>query len=746
MSARNQRQWEQVKYSTTRLGGGVTPQGVSFPGGLDLVTPSLSLQPGAMRDCVNFECAVAGGYARIGGYERFSGLASPSAALYKIVQLAALTNTPTVGQTVTQASSGASGVVAAVVTGSAPYLVLTKVSGTFDTSGVVVVGATTIGTAVSITVAVTSLLDAQYLAAAADIYRADISAVPGSGAMLGVVSMVFNGVDNVYAFRANAGATAVAIYKSSAAGWVNVPFYNTIQFNQGGSTSIAQPFTVLAGQTIAVVSPLTVTSTVTVQGTLIVESAAEEPQDGDTLIQGAVSATIKRVMTSSGTWAAGTAAGSFVLTTPVGGSFISGQPATTASGAIVNISSGISTVTMALGGHFEFVKCNFSGNLSTRRIYGCDGVNQAFEFDGETLAPITTGNSPDAPNHIAFHKNYLFLSQGSSLFYPGAGTPFRWSSTDGGGEIATGDSVTGMLSLPGSQTSATLAIFLFSNTAFLYGTDPTTFNYVTFNTGQGALPYTAQNLADSFVFDAIGIITLRTTLNYGNFLPTTLTHNILPFIIQERTKITTSAVNRTKSQYRVFFNDGYALWLTMINQQYLGAGVILFPNPVSCCDDDIQSDGTEVTYFGSSDGLGYVYQMDVGTSFDGGIIDAHATMAWDPLKSPRLLKRWRAASIEMQGETYANIQFGYQLGYGTSLIGQPTAVAYPSGFMPPAAWDSFTWDNFFWDGQTLLPTDVDMTGTAENVQVTVSSTTNYIGAYTLNSLIYHYSMRRGMRV
>ena len=80
------------------------------------------------------------------------------------------------------------------------------------------------------------------------------------------------------------------------------------------------------------------------------------------------------------------------------------------------------------------------------------------------------------------------------------------------------------------------------------------------------------------------------------------------------------------------------------------------------------------------------------------------------------------------------------------MIGQPTPVAASSGFSPPPTWDSFTWDNFVWDGQTLSPTDVDMTGTAENVQITVSSGTNYIGAYTVNSLIHHYSNRRGIRV
>lgn len=698
----------EVKYSTTRLGGGTTATGVSYPGGLDQTTPSLALQPGALRAVQNYEVSQSGGYARIQGYERFDGRAAPSAASYIIVQVSTFVNVPIVGQVITQATSGATGTIVALstVAGSC-YMAVTATTGTFDaTHSITTPGPITIGTAIATTASVSSLQSAQYTAAAADVYRALIGAVPGTGAVLGVVGMLFSGADNVYAFRANAGATAVNLYKASAGGWVQVPFFNTVNFTAGGTATAL---------------------------------------DGDVLTQGGVTATIKRVMWQSGAWA-GSAVGTFVVVNPTGGNFAAGAATCVGSGATVTLSGVQTAITLLPGGHFEFIKCNFAGQAITRRIYGCDGVNKCFEFDGTTLAPITTGLSPDQPSHITFHKNYLFIAQASSIFYCGVGTPFKWDAIDGGGEIATGDIVTCLLTLPGSQTTATLGVYLRSNTSFLYGLDPTTFNYVTFNTGLGALPYSAQNLFDTFVFDDLGIINLKTTLNWGNFLPTTLTKNILPFVLQERTKLVASAVMRVKSQYRAFFSDGYGLWITMINQQYLGAGVVQFPNPVFCCDEGETSTGVEVTYFGSSDGLGFVYQMDVGTSFDGAALNASMSLAIDALKSPRVLKHFRAASIEMSGTSYANISFGYLLGYGSQLIGQPANVNYPSGFAPAPNWDSFTWDAFTWDGMTIGPTDVDMTGDGENVQVIISSGTNYIGAYNLNSIIFHYSMRRGLRV
>lgn len=748
--------WPPVRYSQTQLGATTNAAGQTSPGGLDLTTPSLRLPPGALSDGLNFECAPSGGYARIQGYERTDGRAAPSAAVYGIIQVASFTNVPAVGLVVTQAVSGATGTIIAVFTGTAPYLAVTRVTGTFDsTNALTVPGPIAVGTATTLSTFLDAKTKAQYTALAADVYRALIGAVPGSGAVTGVVGMVFSGADNLYAFRPNAGNTATVLYKSSATGWTLVPFYNLIAFTAGTTTLPTTPgspaYTIVAGENVVVAAPLTVQNAggIIVQGSLKVVAASlvTSPQDGDTLTQGGVTATIKRVMWQAGSWS-GSASGQFVITNPAGGNFTAGAAITTGatSVGVITLTAVQTAITLTVGGRFEFVKCNFSGQAVTRRIYGCDGINPAFEFDGDTLAPIKTGLTVDAPSHITFHKNYLFISYASSILYCGAGTPFKWTTTNGGGEIATGDTVNGMITLPGSQSTATLGVFLRSNTAFLYGTDPSTFNFVTFNTGIGGLPYGVQNLFDTFFFDTLGVVTLRTTQNYGNFLPSTLTKNILPFISQEGNKLVASAINRFKSQYRLFFNDGYGLYCTMTNQQYLGSIPVLFPNPVFSCDETTLVNGSEVTYFGSSDGLGYVYQLDKGTSFDGADLNAYATTAWDPIRSPRILKRFRAASLEVQGEGYAEIQFGYQLGYGNPQVEQSPLVAAPLNLSARAYWDSATWDQFVWDGSNLMPSDVDVTGTAENIQVLISSGSNYMSAYTLDSVIHHYSQRRGMRV
>lgn len=669
-------------------------------GGWDQTTPPLALPPGVVRAAQNFEVAVTGGYARIGGYERYDGRTAPSEATYTVVQVASFTNTPTVGQTLTGNTSGATGTIVAL---GADYIVITQVTGSFTDSEVVKVGATTIGTAVPYTASISALLAAQYTAATADVYRALIAKPTGSGAIRGVFTLAVGGVDSTYAFRDNAGGTAVNLWKATTTGWTQVVFKYTVSFTAGGAST---------------------------------------PADGATLTQGGVTATVRRVVAQSGSWAANSAAGQLVIDAPSGGNFAGGA-ATLSGGINVTLSGAQTQITMAAGGKFEFAVGNFSGQANTTRIYGVDGVNKMFEFDGTTLVPIATGASPDTPRHIAIQKNYLFCSVGSSIIYAGVGTPYRFSSTDGGGEIAVGDTITGFAVQPGAQTTGALAVYARSATNMLYGTSPSTFNLVPYNTGAGAIEWSVQNMNQTFVLDDLGITSLATSLAYGNFTAATLTNNIRPFAAEIKTRVNCSSVSREKSQYRIFCSDGSALYTTIVNGKLLGHMPMSFPTAMNVAWEAQLANGTEVTYLGGSDGM--VYRLDAGSSFDGAAISAYFTLIWNGARSPRIRKRYRHASIEVQGNYYAAFDLGYGLGYGSTEIPQGDTTTYASSFSAAPSWDSFTWDSFTWDGATLSPTEVALAGTAENIQFTVSSNSTYVQPFTVNSFIVHYSVRRGLR-
>ena len=678
---------------------------VILKGGLDQITPTLMLGSGALRQALNFECAVSGGYTRIAGYERYDGHASPATSadvgLHRYISVAVYTHVPVRGDILT-ASGGATGVLA-YIDGS--VMVVTKNTGTWAVGENLSNESGLVGTVDNVYDGPSSPeQDAKARNSVADIYRSDIYSVPGSGPIRGVVE--FN--DVVFAFRDDVATTGLGLYKSSATGWTLVPMYKTVSFTAGGTA---------------------------------------EPADGATLTQGGVTAVIKRVVRTASAWDAGTASGQFIVATPTGGHFTAG--AATIGAVNVTLSGAEALITLLPGGRFEFDERNFAGQAATNRIYGCDGKNKAFEFDGDVLVPITTGAVVDTPTHLAAHKGYLFLSAGSSIMNSAPGLPYDWTALSGAAEIATGDIVTDIISMPGDANSTSLGIFNRNNTFILYQRalyDGSFSNWtlVSYNTGVGSVPYSAQNMAQTFMLDDRGVNSMQSTLQYGNFAQSTLTNAVLPFIDERINKCVGSTLCRRKSQYRLFFSDGSGLYITVANAKLMGSMPVLFPNVVTCTYEGKNADGTDIMYFGSDNGM--VYQMEKGTSFDGEPIDFFMTTNYSNAKSPRTLKRYRKAAAEITAGSgcYASFDFTAILGYDSVEYNQATNTSY-SQYIGQIRWDSFTWDNFFWDANRLEPIECELEGTAENIALLVSGSSDYVPSFTINSFLVHFSPRRLMR-
>jgi hypothetical protein len=670
---------------------------VYLKGGLDLITPTLAIPAGVARNAVNFEASITGGYSRISGYERFDGRPAPSSALYDSINVN-LTGAIAAGNTITGLTSGKTGVVIAV---SGSDIFFTKATGAFTNGETIQVGGVSKGTIAALAAAnpITQKTQAQYLNLAANVYRTDIGAVPGSGPIRGVVEI--NKV--LYAWRNNVGNTAMAIYKSSASGWVNVP----LGFELGFDTGTGEIF------------------------------------DGD-IVLGSVSgatATVKRAVLETGSYGAGTAAGRLIFAT-VTGTFSATEFLKVGGVNKAKVVAAQTAITLAPDGRVETVAGNFGGADLNLRVYGCDNVNRGFEFDGTVYVPIKTGMAIDKPNHVSVHKQHLFFSFGASLQFSAISSPYQWTPLLGAGEIVQPEPITCLVIQPGDQTTGALAVYSDNFTYILYGTDSASWTLTAYNTGTGAKEYSGQNLASTYTFDSRGVISLQATLSYGNFDTAALTLNIRPFTQARRNLVTASALNREKSQYRIFFSDGYGLYITIANGQMLGAMPVRFPDAVMCACEATDSLSNQSMFFGSTDG--YVYAVDVGTSFDGEDIGAELELNYNSENSPRVLKRYRRGSFEITGDGFAEFNFAYALGYSSQYIGQDTGASYANSFSG-SYWDSAYWDSFIWDGRILAPTDVEIKGTGENIVIQISSNAAYYAPFTINSMILHYTSRRGLR-
>jgi len=675
-----------VQYDLIRLGGG-----------LDQVTPTLLLPSGVARKAANFECNINGGYTRIAGYERYDGRPSPSDALYHVI-VTSITGSLAVGNTVNGQTSGATGKVIAI---SGSDVVITKQVGDFQLSENLRVGVTVVGTITALPgVTADGYLDAVYRNLAADDYRADIQAVPGSGTVLGVA--IYKG--DVYAWRNAIGGASANMYKATTGGWVQVAMMKEMTFTNGA-------IEILEGATITGQS------------------------SGATGV-------VARVLVRDGTWGGTTQASGSLILSSTTGTFTTGENLRIGGTVYAHAGSAAAQITLAPNGRYETVLGNFGGGDANYRLYGADGQNRAFEFDGTVYAPIATTMTVDKPLHIAIHKQHLFLSFGASLQFSGLGEPYRWDPVVGAGEIAMNGPITNLIVLPGDQSSGALGVYTRRDTSVLYGTSEANFSLSTFNTNTGAVPYTAQNIDQAYVLDDRGVISLGTTLNFGNFLPAALTMNMRPYLEPRINNATSSSLNRNKGQYRVFFNDGTAVYLTIVNGKMLGAMPIEMLDPAICSAEGENAAGNAVSFFGSDNG--FVYQLDSGTSFDGNPISASVNLVYNSIKSPRILKRFRRASVEVVGNYYAEFQFGYDLGYRRSEIPQPLDASYNAD-LRSSYWDTMIWDNFVWDGSDVTPSEIEVSGTAENIGIRVSCISDILEPFTLNTIILHYTMRRGLR-
>jgi hypothetical protein len=283
-----------------------------------------------------------------------------------------------------------------------------------------------------------------------------------------------------------------------------------------------------------------------------------------------------------------------------------------------------------------------------------------------------------------------------------------------------------------------------STTRMFYGSSAANFKPVEFDDASGAKAYTQAKIGGQVLtFDDGGVFSLSTSQNFGNFTANALTMAIRPWTQVRRNRARQALINREKSQYRLFFSDGFALYLTLAGGKVVGVMPQYFPNPVYCACQGETPDGIETAFFGSDNG--FVYRLDAGTSFDGAAIDHYLTLVYASQGNSRMRKRYRGASFEIQGDGYAEFEVTYDLGYGGTEPVQGAVAQHLDISLSSVYWDAFTWDAFTWDGKTMAPSEVPLEGTAENIAIRVAGSSGLFAPFTINSLMLHYTVRRQMR-
>lgn len=660
------------------------PAPIALGGGLDVETPILSRAPGWLLAAENYEPKVGGGYARLGGCERFDGRPSPSSVVVTILgaQSAFLAMSP--GDPVIAAPSGAQ---ATVVYADANLVAVIRVTGAFANGDTLSVGGAPKGVV---------LLDPQVFAlqvntlqaAAEDFLRTEIGKVPGlDGKPVRGVAVLY---DELYAWRDH-DETTQKVFKATPTGWQEVPLLQRIAFTNGTS----------------------------------------EYAEGSTLSKGGVTATVRRVVVQAGDpddWA-GTPTSGWLIISDATGTFTAGAAA--GDGA-VTLGGAQSQIVLAAGGRWELKTYNFFGGLSMR-IYGADGVNDLIEFDGEVLAPIPV-EMPSKPVALELHKQHLWAAFGTSVQRSAIGNPHLWTVITGSAELGMGDIVTGLKSVAGSETEAAMLVTSRDRSAAIYG-DSSAYRIAPLSTEVGARPYTLQEIGKVVALDTAGMRDFTPTQAFGNFKSLTITDHIRRLATNLEARA--SVISKELGRYRLFLTGGRMLtgvsgkrWAWTFSSLPFGVNV--------ACEGEI--DGVSRVFIGCDDG--YVREMDRGRSMDGEALSYWFKTTPSPLGSAGWRKKLANPTVEASSQSAGEIKFYVEPDYGNHET-LDTAVSQGALPAPPTLWDVDSWDDGFWDGQTGQTVRFRARAAGEAFSLTVYGESRTELPHEITSMnLYHRMLRR----
>ncbi|SMC27219.1 hypothetical protein SAMN02745857_02756 [Andreprevotia lacus DSM 23236] len=470
--------------------------------------------------------------------------------------------------------------------------------------------------------------------------------VPGSGPLRGL--MYLGGT--LFAVRDNAAATAAVLYRAGSSGWQPVALSPAMGFNNGFTNKITQGATITGGTSGA-------------------------------------TALVLRVLVNNGDWS-GTpsrAAGSVVLGN-ITGNWQVGETIKIGGNVCANVASLPAAPVLLPGGSYRSANYNFGGAAGNVRIYGVDGVNPAFEFDGTVFAQIRTGMPSDKPFLVAAHRNYLFLAYaGGSVQYSGLGDPLTFMAKVGAGELALGDEATNLVSYRGEVMVMTCR----DRVLLLYGSSQQDFQVKIASQAAGASLDSAREVSgELYYMSGDGLTTLQATQAYGDFASAVLSRKVQPLLDVSQAQF--AFVSRDKSQLRLVMADRVIWTFTVMTDGSVDAMRTRYPSRVVCAGSWRDSGGKEVLFAGLDNGR--VVRIDSGTSFDGASITAILRLAFAVPNRGLRCRLHRLALQMLRGNpTDFMLRVDYDYGRGTPSDHALSALG-AGGLYDQAAFDSARYD------------------------------------------------------
>jgi len=316
-------------------------------------------------------------------------------------------------------------------------------------------------------------------------------------------------------------------------------------------------------------------------------------------------------------------------------------------GNVVSLPSPVSLPTSAslraMDSKILTIRSNFFSDVEGEAVYGVTGAGPAFFYDGRYFSYIRIpelSEDKDIPRHVWNNQLHLTLGYPSGqvlISAPGQPLNFEAGESSGAVEVGFGDKITGFWPIAGNA----LGVFCESSTYALTGSSAASFLGQPISSESGAIEYTVSAVGQPLYCDTQGISNINTTDRFGDFEWGRITRFISPWL---RGRLQEYGVNnerkpifalpiKNKNQYRLFFEDGYIMTLSIVDVQGNAVPMTTLAHydtndfsskyvPV-CGISEVLSNGKEVSAIGTEDGK--IYILDAGP----GITDAEGHRSFD---------------------------------------------------------------------------------------------------------------------
>lgn len=414
---------------------------------------------------------------------------------------------------------------------------------------------------------------------------------------------------------------------------------------------------------------------------------------------------------------------------------------TVTDGGFAKVAAENYTYSLNPGGRYSCIEHNFTNIEDNDHVFGVSGANDAFEFDGTNYIPIFHPDTAGFPTHVLIHQERLML------VFPGGEWPYSvvlqprvFNSLLGAGSHSAGAEIVGTHTVNGNAAVAFCEgsyWMLIGDGVYDEGTATRNWTFYEHDENIGAEEWSVAGSGEFFFLDHSEIRSLNTTASYGGFYTKPIAEEIRPFLESHSGTAVAALYVKEKGQYRIFFSDGKAAYITFSGGKLKGPTTVSFPD-IPTAVWSAHEGGEEYLYFGDSSG--YVHRMDSGNTCDDGYIEGSFRLPFYHYGTPRNEKRIPQVIIEFDAPVLltedTTMTYTVNFSHGRPDVPKPVAQTITEIENAGGIYGSNAgYGSFAYSGAVTSEIVAYLDGWGANMSLMVSFRTKYDSSFAFLSVI-----------